>query len=73
MQLKCVVSECIPNSVKLTDLVVTKNLSDSIEEWVEALLEERPNVIITNQLEQYNMKNCAMKLQQIYLEQSERN
>ena len=73
MQLRCVVSECVPNSVKLTDLVVTKNLNDKIEDWVETLLEKSNAKDIGQKLEKYNMKNCAMKLQQIYLEQNESN
>ncbi|MDD6202648.1 MAG: glycosyltransferase [Lachnospiraceae bacterium] len=66
---RCVVSDKVPESVRLTELVTVCDLREPLQVWVDAILNKKNHVTPTGSLNDYDMKNCAKKLQKIYLEE----
>ena len=67
MGLRCIISDKVPKSVCLTDLVVVQNLTDSPKQWAETLLDESIKGKAKGTLLEHDMKNCIWKLEQLYL------
>lgn len=64
--LPCVVSDAIPQAVKLTNLVQFKSLSDSAESWGNVALNFKVKEIESYGLEDYDMNNVIHRLESIY-------
>lgn len=67
MGLKCIISDKVPKDVVLSNLVVRRNLSDSIDEWTESVIDDVKMEEQVGNLDDYDMRNCVSKLQEIYL------
>ena len=65
--IKCVISTCITEEVVLTNNVVRLNLQDSIQLWVEAVLDN--SIIITNdsRIDSFDKKHVIFQLERLYL------
>jgi len=66
MGLPCVISDKVPACVRVTNQVRVISLDDSIDEWIEAILDHRNGDNMTVRMDDYDMKNCVKKLQKIY-------
>ncbi len=67
MGLRCIVSDKVPRSVCLTELVVPLKLDAPIKEWVDTLMNPSIKGVPQGNLHDYDMKNCIRKLEEIYL------
>lgn len=68
MGLKCVVSDAVPEATRVTDKVYECELDDSIDAWTEALLTDiHKPVDRVNNIEDYDMKNCVRRLEEVYV------
>lgn len=75
--LPCIVSDTIPPEAYLTDLVFSKKLSASPEEWADVILEKRNTPRIDRSAEitarGFDITTEAVKLQEFYLNAYEQN
>lgn len=67
MGLRCIISDKVPKSVCLTDLVVVQKLTDSPKQWAETLLNDSIKGNAGGTLLEHDMKYCIRKLEQLYL------
>ena len=67
MGLRCVISDCVPDSVRLTSLVYPVSLQADMSVWTDALLDSNKRETAKGRLSDYDMVNCVKKLQNIYL------
>ena len=65
--LRCVISDRVPKSVRLTDLVVPLPLEAPLSEWVETLTDDSIRGIPVGNLQDHDMKNCIQKLEKLYV------
>lgn len=65
--LRCVISTAVPKDVQLTDKVIPVDLEETDDVWVDALLDKDRKGQAIGCLDDYDMKKCAKKLQDIYL------
>lgn len=69
MNLPCVVSDAVPDVVRITDKVHVLSLDDSIDKWVgeiEAALSDKKGLLPVSDKNDYDMINCVRKLERIY-------
>ena len=67
MGLRCIISDKVPKSVYLTDLVVVQKLTDSPKQWAETLLNDYIKGNDGGTLLEHDIKYCIRKLEQLYL------
>ncbi len=65
--IKCVVSKNVPEEAFVSDLVIPIDLSESIECWCDAVLDEQRRSSYKNRLNEYDIKAAVKKLEKIYL------
>ena len=65
--LRCVVSNNVPDSACVSNLVCSKSLSDSVERWSEAVLDTNRRGPYKNGLEEYDIRLSVSKLEKLYL------
>lgn len=65
--LRCVVSNNVPDSACVSNLVCSKSLSDSVESWSEAVLDTNRRGPYKNGLEEYDIRLSVSKLEKLYL------
>lgn len=66
MGLRCVISDKVPDAVRLTDLVVVKPLADSPSEWAETILDDTIKGSLVGRLDDYDMRKSVDKLIELY-------
>ena len=66
MELRCVISDRVPDAVRLTNLVVVKSLEDSPSEWAETMLDDTIMGLPVGRLEDYDMRKSVDKLIELY-------
>ena len=66
MGLPCVVSDKVPECVRVTNQVQVISLEKPIEEWVDAIMNKSCSDRAVADMNDYNMKNCVKKLEQVY-------
>ena len=65
--LRCVVAENVPESSFLSTLVFPLSLSDPLDSWCNAVLDENTRGPYKNRLEEYNIGYSVEKLEKLYL------
>lgn len=65
--IRCVVSKNVPEEAFVTDLVIPIDLSESTDNWVEAVLDGKRRSSYQNRLDEYDIKASVRKLEKIYL------
>jgi len=68
MGLSCVVSDKVPECVRVTNQVQVVSLDASVEEWVGAICNMKKTNNIVADMSDYDMKNCIKKLEKVYLQ-----
>lgn len=66
MRLRCIISDRVPEAVRLTNLVVVRSLEDSPSEWAETLLDNTILGSPIGKLEDYDMRKSVDKLIELY-------
>ena len=66
MGLRCVISDKVPDAVRLTNLVVVKPLEDSPSEWAETMLDDTIKGSPVGRLDDYDMRKSVDKLIELY-------
>lgn len=66
MGLRCVISDKVPDAVRLTNLVVVKSLEDDPSEWADTLLDDTILGSPIGKLEEYDMRKSVDKLLELY-------
>ena len=66
MGLRCVISDRVPDAVRLTNLVVVKSLEDSPSDWAETMLDDTIMGSPVGRLEDYDMRKSVDKLIELY-------
>ena len=66
--IKCVISDKVPEGVKITDYVKAVPLDEKNDKWIEEILRPIDVHVDVNGLKDFNMINSVKKLQSIYLE-----
>ena len=66
MGLRCIISDRVPEAVRLTNLVVVRSLEDSPSEWAETLLDNTILGSPIGKLEDYDMRKSVEKLIELY-------
>lgn len=66
MELPCIVSDKICNSVILNSNVTVISLEASISEWADAVIESNETIVSSN-IYMYDMRNSVKRLEEIYL------
>ena len=66
MGLRCIISDRVPEAVRLTNLVVVRSLEDSPSEWAETLLDNTILGSPVGKLEDYDMRKSVDKLIELY-------
>lgn len=66
MGLPCVVSDKVPECVRVTDRVQVVPLSAPIEQWVQAVCNTGNAKHIVANMSDYDMKNCINRLEKVY-------
>ena len=66
MGLRCIISDRVPEAVRLTNLVVVRSLEDSPSEWAETLLDNTILGSPIGKLEDYDMRKSVDKLIELY-------
>lgn len=72
MGLPCVVSDRVPECVRVTNQVQVISLSAPIEQWVDAVCNTGNEEHIAANMADYDMKNCIKKLESVYLQVANR-
>ena len=68
MGLPCVVSDKVPECVRVTKQVQVISLNAPIEQWVDAVCNTGNEEHIAANMADYDMKNCIKKLESVYLQ-----
>ena len=66
MGLPCIVSDKVPECVRITDQVQVISLSAPIEQWVDALCDKSDTETVEANMSDYDMKNSIKKLEALY-------
>ena len=66
MRLRCIISDRVPEAVRLTNLVVVRSLEDNPSEWAETLLDNTILGSPIGKLEDYDMRKSVDKLIELY-------
>lgn len=66
MGLPCIVSDKVPECVRVTNLVRVLPLEAPIDQWVDALYDKRSENSVAADISEYDMKNCIKKLEKLY-------
>lgn len=66
MGLPCVVSDKVPECVRVTNQVQVISLEKPVEEWLNAIMEKSSSDNVVADMNDYDMKNCVKKLEQVY-------
>ena len=66
-EIKCVVSKNVPEEAFVSDLVIPIDLSESIDCWADAVLDEQQRSSYKNRLDEYDIKAAVSKLERIYV------
>lgn len=66
MGLRCIISDRVPEAVRLTNLVVVRSLEDNPSEWAETLLDNTILGSPIGKLEDYDMRKSVDKLIELY-------
>ena len=64
---RCVVSNNIPENVVVTDMVNRLSLKEPLEKWVSAINGELKSDKPMGSLEDFSLRNSAMRLKQLYM------
>ena len=65
--IRCVVSKNVPEEAFVSDLVIPLDLSEPIDFWCDAVLDENRRSSYKNRLNEYDIKAAVEKLEKIYL------
>ena len=65
----CVISDKVPCDVRVTDNITILSLQDTIDKWVDCVLNPKRNVEKIGELEDYNMATSVKKLQTLYFKE----
>jgi glycosyltransferase involved in cell wall biosynthesis len=68
MGLPCIISDKVPDKVKLTGLVTTHPLDAPLSVWTESLLNPKGSLTEPNRLDEYDIRNSVRKLENLYSE-----
>lgn len=68
MGLPCVVSDKVPECVRVTNQVQVISLNSPIKQWVDAVCNTGNADHIAANMADYDMKNCIKKLESVYLQ-----
>ena len=63
--LPCIVSNVVPKSVKISNLVTFKSLKEPISSWAEAIIAKPPLPVYTN-LQDWDISAVIKKLEKLY-------
>lgn len=66
MGLRCIISDRVPEAVRLTNLVVVRSLEDNPSEWAETLLDNTILGSPIGKLEDHDMRKSVDKLIELY-------
>ena len=66
--LPCVVSDQVPEEVRLSKNITSLSLNEDKEKWVDALLKPEGNIENYGDLEDYDMNKEILNLQKLYLQ-----
>ena len=66
MRLRCIISDRVPEAVRLTNLVVVRSLEDKPSEWAETLVDNTILGSPIGKLEDYDMRKSVDKLIELY-------
>lgn len=66
MDVFCVVSDKIPECVRVTNKVKVVQLDAPIEKWVEVICERKNADSVVADINDYNMRNCVKKIEEVY-------
>lgn len=64
---RCVVSKNVPEEAFVSDLVIPIDISESIDNWVDAVLDGKRRSSYQNRLDEYDIKTTVRRLEKIYL------
>lgn len=64
---KCVISDTIPDEVEQTNLITSLNLSAPIDDWCNEILKPKPKNVIDHGLQKFDIKYIVKELERIYL------
>ena len=65
--LRCIVSKNVPEAAYLTNLVIPLGLEDSINSWVNAIVDDNMYGTYSGDLDSYDMNKEIKKLEQMYI------
>ena len=65
--LRCIVSDKVPDEAFVTDLVCPLSLSEPVDRWRDAVLDENRRGRYRNRLEEYDIRSCVGRLEKLYL------
>lgn len=65
--IRCVVSKNVPEEAFVSDLVTPIDLSESLDCWAEAVVDEKRRSSYKNRLGEYDIKTSVRKLEKLYL------
>ena len=65
--LRCIVSKNVPEAAYLTNLVIPLELDDSINNWVNAIVDDNLYGTYSGDLDSYDMNKEIKKLEQMYI------
>lgn len=63
--LPCIVSDIVPQAVKISNLITFKSLQDTMENWIKAILQPAPPPQYTH-LEEWDIATIIRQLEQLY-------
>lgn len=66
MGLPCIISDKVPECVRVTNLVHVIPLEEPISQWVEAICNKAMANDVVAEISEYDMKNCIKKLERLY-------
>ena len=66
MGLPCIVSDKVPECVRVTNLVRVIPLEAPVDQWVDALCDKKTVNNVAADISDYDMKNCIKKLEKLY-------
>lgn len=72
MGLPCIVSDKVPECVRVTNQVQVVELTAPVEQWVDAVCNTQIADNVAARMDDYDMKNCIKKLEQVYFQAAEK-
>ena len=66
MKLPCIISDTVPSSAIISNLVSVKKLEEEDSEWAKSVLKPYPSDIIYDHLEEWDMNNVIAHLLKLY-------